>query len=69
MTRIETLLSYTQWPAQAAFQETEVGSIELGKRADIVLWDIDLLTCEPSAILTAQVQTTVLNGNVVYTVD
>ena len=68
MTRVEMLLSYTNWPARAAFQEAELGSLEKGKRADMVLWDTDLLTCEPSELLRAQVQTTVLNGRVVYTV-
>ncbi|MFK7735647.1 MAG: amidohydrolase family protein, partial [Pirellulaceae bacterium] len=66
MTRAEALLSYTLWPAMAAFQERELGSIEVGKRADLALWDRDLFTCEPKEILDAQVNATILNGEVVY---
>ncbi len=54
MSRAEALLSYTLWPAQAAFQEPDLGSIEIGKRADLVMWDTDLLTCPPEEILTAR---------------
>ncbi len=67
MTRTEALLSYTLWPARASFQEADAGSLEIGKRADLVLWDIDLLDCKPAAILTANVELTVLGGKVVYT--
>ena len=67
MTRKEALLSYTLWPARAAFQEKQLGSLELGKRADIVLWDTDLLNCKPADILTANVAFTILEGKIVYT--
>ncbi|MEM8665997.1 MAG: amidohydrolase [Planctomycetota bacterium] len=62
MTRAEALLSYTLWPAQAAFQESELGSIEVGKRADLVMWDTNLLTCEPQAILNAEVKRVWIEG-------
>jgi len=65
MTRTEALLSYTLWPARAAFQEKQLGSIEKGKLADMVLWDTDLLHCKPSEILIANVKTTILAGAVV----
>ncbi len=66
MTRAEGLLSYTLWPAISAFQERKLGSIEIGKKADIVLWDRNLLTCPAEEILDATVRMTVLDGNVVY---
>ena len=66
MTRAETLLSYTLWPARAAFQDTDLGSLEVGKRADLVLWDTDLLTCVPTDILKANAVLTILGGKVVY---
>ena len=66
MTRTEALLSYTLWPARAAFQEKQVGSLEKGKRADLVLWDTDLLNCTPSKILTANVEITMVAGVIVY---
>lgn len=62
MTRAEALLSYTLWPAQASFQEQDLGSIEIGKRADLVLWDTDLLNCPPDAIRIAQVRQVWVNG-------
>lgn len=66
MTRAEGLLSYTLWPAISAFQERKLGSIEIGKRADIVLWDRNLVTCPAEEILDAKVRMTILGGNVVY---
>ncbi len=65
MTREETLLSYTLWAARAAFQESELGSLEVGKRADLVLWDTDLLKCKPADMLAANVKLTILAGKVV----
>ncbi len=67
MTREEALLSYTLWPAQASFQEANLGSIAVGKRADLVLWDTDLVSCEPQQILQANVLTTIQEGQFVYT--
>lgn len=66
MTREEALLSYTLWPARAAFQEKQLGSLEKGKMADLVMWDTDLLNCKPLDILTAKVELTVLAGSIVY---
>ncbi len=66
MTRREALLSYTLWPAVASFQETKLGSIEPGKRADLVLWDTNLLTCEPSQILDAQAKQVWIDGILRY---
>ncbi|MCR9291366.1 MAG: amidohydrolase [bacterium] len=66
MTREEALLSYTLWPAIAAFQENDLGSIEVGKQADLVLWDRDLLRCQPEEILGANVQKTILQGRIVF---
>lgn len=66
MTRMEALLSYTLWPAKAAFQEKDQGSIDIGKRADFVLWDRDLVNCDPEDILSARVLTTILDGQIVF---
>ena len=66
MTREEALLSYTLWPARAAFQEKKLGSLEKGKMADLVMWDTDLLNCKPSEILTANVELTMLGGSIVH---
>ncbi len=66
MTREESLLSYTLWPARASFQEKQLGSLEKGKMADLVMWDKDLLICKPSEILTANVELTILGGVIVH---
>jgi predicted amidohydrolase YtcJ len=66
MTRAEALLALTQWPAYAAFEEAERGSIEVGKRADLTVFDRDLLTVPEPEILKAEVVMTVVGGEVVY---
>jgi predicted amidohydrolase YtcJ len=66
MTRKEALLSYTLWPAIAAFQEQDLGSLTPGKRADFVIWDTDLATCPDAMLLQAGVVATVLDGKMVY---
>ncbi len=66
MTRAEALLSYTLWSAKACFSEENVGSLEPGKLADFVIWDTNLLDCDPKQILTAKVLTTYVNGKPVY---
>ena len=66
MTREEALRSYTVWPAYAAFQENVVGSIEVGKYADIVVLDTDILTAPAEDILSTNVIYTIVNGEIVY---
>ena len=66
MTRQEALKGYTLWPAYAAFLEDVVGSIEVGKYADIVVLDNDILTCDEQKILTTKPEYTIVAGNVVY---
>jgi hypothetical protein len=43
MTRDEALKSMTLWPAYAAFQEHELGSLAPGKYADFVVLDQDIM--------------------------
>lgn len=62
MTRQEALLSYTRWAARAGFQDQYIGSIEIGKRADFVLWDTDLLNCPAEELLTANTLRVWLDG-------
>jgi hypothetical protein len=66
LSREEAIRGYTIWAAQAAFQEKQLGSIETGKRADFVVFDKDLLHIQPSEILTAKVDYTILEGKIVY---
>ncbi len=62
MTRREALLSYTIWNAWAAFEENEKGSLAVGKLADFVILDKNLLTCQPEEILKTKVLKTIVGG-------
>jgi predicted amidohydrolase YtcJ len=66
VTREEALKGYTIWPAYAAFLEEVVGSIEVGKYADLTVFDQDILTVEPLEVLRTEVAYTIVDGNVVF---
>lgn len=66
MTREEALLSMTMWPAYAAFQEAELGSLTPGKRADFVVLDQDIMRVPTLDILKTQVLSTWVGGAMVY---
>ncbi len=67
MTREEALRSYTLDAAYGAFEEKDKGSLEVGKYADLVLLDKNLLKCDDLAILDTKVQMTIVGGKVKYT--
>ena len=69
LTREEALRGFTLDAAYAAFMEDEVGSLEVGKRADFVVLSADLMAVPPEAILDTHVVQTVLGGETVYEVD
>jgi predicted amidohydrolase YtcJ len=66
MTRDEALKSMTLWPAIAAFQEGELGSLAPGKLADFVVLDQDIMSVAPERILATRVVATYLGGRPVY---
>ena len=66
LSREDALRGYTIGPAYAAFLENKVGSIEVGKYADLTVFDRDILTIEPAEILTTRVAYTVVDGRIVY---
>lgn len=57
---------YTIAGAYLAFEETRKGSIEVGKLADAVVMDRDLLTVPAEEIRRARVVMTILGGQIVY---
>ena len=67
MTREEALRSMTLWPAFAAFQEKELGSLTIGKFADFVVLDQDIMRVPSSLILKTNVLNTFFSGKEVYT--
>jgi len=57
---------YTINAAVAMRLDTIAGSLEVGKRADLVVLDRDLLSIDPETIKDTVVLTTYLDGRVVY---
>jgi len=66
LNREEALLAMTLWPAKAAFEDTKKGSLEVGKFADIVMLDKDIITINEIDILKAKVLKTIVGGEIVY---
>jgi predicted amidohydrolase YtcJ len=66
VSRTQALKMLSIWPAYAAFQEHERGSIEVGKMADFTVFSDDIMSIPELAILHARVVMTVIGGKVVY---
>ncbi len=66
LTREETLRGMTIWAAYAAFEEDEKGSLEIGKYADFVILNEDLMTIDIEKVPELKVQSTYINGELVY---
>jgi predicted amidohydrolase YtcJ len=62
LTRIETLRGMTIWAAYSNFEEKEKGSLEVGKWADFVIYDKDIMKIEESEILEMKASNTYLKG-------
>jgi predicted amidohydrolase YtcJ len=63
------LRSYTSWAARQLFLENQVGTLEVGKRADIAVWDRDPYTVPTAALKDMKCELTILNGVVVWTAE
>ena len=66
LTREQTLCGMTIWAAKAAFEEKEKGSLEIGKTADFIILDQDLMKCNSDKILKTKVERTYISGERVY---
>jgi predicted amidohydrolase YtcJ len=66
LSREQALQFYTINNAKIIFLDDLVGSIEVGKLADLVVLDRDLLTCPEDAIAGTQVVRTYFAGKLVY---
>ncbi len=69
VSRETALKMFTLWPAHASFRENELGTIEVGKRADFSAFDIDLMTVPEAEIPHGQAVLTVVDGVVVWSRD
>ena len=67
--RATALKMFTLWPAYASFREAELGTIEVGKRADFSAFSVDLMTAPVAEIPKGHATLTVVDGVVVYRAD
>jgi predicted amidohydrolase YtcJ len=56
----------TIWAAKANRMEKIVGSLEVGKKADFIILDKDLMKVPTDSILHIKVKNTYVNGERVY---
>ena len=66
LSREETLKGMTIWAAYSNFEENEKGSIEVGKFADFVILNQDIMKVDGKEIPKTKVVSTFLNGEKVY---
>ncbi|MGH7559367.1 MAG: amidohydrolase, partial [Gemmatimonadota bacterium] len=66
LTREEALACFTKWAAAAAGMDDEVGTLEVGKRADFLVLDRDIMAVPAEEIWRTQVLRTVIDGETVY---
>lgn len=64
---IQTALrSYTAWGSRQMFLENKIGTIEVGKKADIAVWDRDLYAVATDELKNMKCLMTLVDGEVVY---
>jgi predicted amidohydrolase YtcJ len=66
LSRKDALRSITIWPAKGSFDEKAKGSIEVGKAADFVILDKDLMKIAGEEIPTVAVKSTFVDGVEVF---
>jgi len=69
LTRDEALKLFTVNAAFARFAEKELGSISVGKRADLTAFSVDLMTAPEGEIPKGHAVLTMVDGKVVYRAD
>lgn len=66
VSREQALKMFTIWPAYAAFEENDKGSIEVGKLADLTVLSNDIMKIPELEILNTRCVMTVIGGEIVY---
>jgi predicted amidohydrolase YtcJ len=69
ISREQALKAMTIWAAKSNFEEKEKGSIELGKFADFVVTDKDIMTAAPDVLYKIKVLNTFIDGVKVYSAN
>jgi predicted amidohydrolase YtcJ len=62
----EALRSYTASNAYASFRDTDLGTLEPGKRGDLVVLSENILRIDPERIPQARIDFTIIEGDIVY---
>ncbi|MDP9292088.1 MAG: amidohydrolase family protein, partial [Verrucomicrobiota bacterium] len=66
VSREQALKMFTIWPAYAAFEENDKGSIEPGKLADFTVLSNDIMKIPEPEILNTRAVMTVIDGQIVF---
>ncbi len=66
LTPLQALHAMTLWPAYQHFEETSKGSIEVGKRADLVILSANPLTVPAASLNQIKVDETIKDGTSIY---
>ena len=66
ISREQALSLFTAAPAYAAFMENDLGTLDVGKIADLTVFDRDIMTVPEQEILDAAIVLTVVNGEIVH---
>lgn len=66
LTRDEALIAHTRSNAYLLFQEDDIGTLEVGKLADLVVLNKDYMTVAEDEILTIESVMTMVGGRVAY---
>ena len=62
----EAIRCSTVHGAYASFEENIKGTLEPGQLADLVVWDHDLMTIDPTSFMSVKPERTMLGGRWVY---
>jgi predicted amidohydrolase YtcJ len=66
VSREQALKMFTIWPAYAAFEEKDKGSIEVGKLADFTVLSQDIMKIPEPEILKTRSEATIIGGEVIF---
>jgi imidazolonepropionase len=67
---IKEALKATTWSGACAINEEErIGSIELGKKADLIIWDLDTIEQIPYNITSPPIRNVIKNGDPLISLD
>ena len=57
---------FTKWASYSVFEEDIKGTIEVGKLADLTIFNKDLMAIPEEDIMSSEVTMTIVGGKIVY---